>query len=213
MKHTKSILLILIVGIFFSCSNDDDVSENYNSQTYIPILNNSSWNIASANFSGTTNLVIERGTDIVIGSNTYKKFIDPTIYNTDNYIREDIPNKKVYRNVNGIDEILFDFSLDISDSIILGDGDSYIVTSVTNINVLDGVRKQIRLVHYEGAFIEKSEVWIEGIGSSFHPLKPNYEIIFSDPYIYLTCSAQNGINIYNHGIANGQPEPTDCSIL
>ena len=213
MKHTKSILLILIVGIFFSCTNDDDVSENDNSQTYIPILNNSSWNIASANFSGTTNSVIEQGIDVVIGTFTYKKFTDPTLYSTDNYIREDIPNKKVYRNVDGIDEILFDFSLDISDNIILGDGDSYIVTSVTNINVLDGVRKKIHLVHYEGTFVEKTESWIEGVGSSLHPLKPNYELIFSDPYLYLTCSAQNGIIIYNHGIANGQPEPTDCSML
>ena len=184
-----------------------------NSQNYIPMLNNSSWNVTTANFGSSYDVIIDSGIDVTIGSYTYKKFTDPTIYSTDNYIREDIPNKKVYRYVNGSDELLFDFGLDVLDEIVLGDGKTYRVTSVTNINVLNGVRKRIHLVHFIGTIAANSETWIEGVGSSFHPLKPRYELTLSDPYIYLTCSAQNGTIVYNHGIANGSSTETDCSML
>ena len=187
--------------------------ENSFSQAYIPMLNNSSWNIVSANFGGSQNLVIGPGVNVVVGSYTYKKFTDPSIYSSDNYIREDVSTKKVYRNVGGIDQLLYDFSLNVSDNIILSDGKNYTVQSITNVNVVGGTRRMFSLIHYIGTFAGNSETWIEGVGSNRHPLKPQYEMIFSDPYIYLSCSAQNGINIYNHGIANGQPTPTNCSML
>jgi hypothetical protein len=184
-----------------------------NAQEYVPLLNNSSWNITTANFGGSTNDIIDSGTDVVIGSYTYKKFTDPTLYSTDNYIREDVANRRVYRYVDGTDELLYDFNLNVSDEIVLGDDKTYTVTSVTDINVINGVRKRIHLVHFIGTFAANSETWIEGVGSSSHPLKPNYELIFSDPHLYLTCSAQNGENVYNHAIANGSSTPTDCSML
>ncbi|HWR94832.1 MAG TPA: T9SS type A sorting domain-containing protein [Flavobacterium sp.] len=182
--------------------------ENLFSQTYIPMLNNSSWNIESATFLGSQNFVINPGVDVVIGSYTYKKFIDPTIYgaNKDVFLREDISTKRVYRNINGVDQLLYDFSLNVSDNIILGNGQNYTVSSITNVNVNGGTRRRI---HLDDGFF--SETWIEGVGSNNHPLKPFYELP-SDPYIYLTCSAQNGISIYNHGLANGG-NPSDCSML
>ncbi len=176
------------------------------SQTYIPMLNNSTWNVVSANFGGSQNLVINPGIDIVIGSYTYKKFIDPTT-SLNVFLREDISTKKVYRNVGGVDQLLYDFSLQVSNSITLGNGSTYTVISITNVDVNGGTRRRFSL---DNGFF--SETWIEGVGSSQNPFRPSYEMP-SDPYIYLTCSAQNGINIYNHGIANGQPTPTDCSML
>lgn len=202
----KTKLLFAFVFLIF-------LVENSFSQAYIPMLDNSTWNIVSANFGGSQNLVIGPGTDVVIGSYTYKKFTDPSVYNTDNYIREDIAAKKVYRNVGGVDQLLYDFSLQVSDNIILSDGKNYTVQSITNVNVNGGTRRMFYLIHYIGTFPGNSETWIEGVGSNAHPLKPKYEMFMSDPYIYLTCSAQNGITIYNHGIANGQSIPTDCSML
>ena len=187
--------------------------EKSSSQNYIPMLNNSTWNLVSSNFGGNQNLVIGPGIDVVIGSYTYKKFSDPSVYSSDNYVREDISAKKVYRNVGGVDQLLYDFSLQVSDNIILSDGKNYTVQSITNVNVNGGTRRMFNLIHYIGTFAGNSETWIEGVGSNRHPLKPQYEMYLSDPYIYLTCSAQNGVNIYNHGIANGQPTPTDCSML
>ena len=181
--------------------------EKSSSQTYIPMLNNSTWNIVSASFGGAQNLPTAQGIDVVIGSFTYKKFIDPTT-NTDVYLREDIANRRVYRRVGGNDQLLYDFSIPNSSSITLSNGYTYSVTvSTVNING-GGTRKKLYL--YNAAV--PSENWIEGVGSSNNPFRPYYELP-SDPYIYLTCSAQNGINIYNHGIANGQTNPTDCSIL
>lgn len=202
----KTKLLFAFVFLIF-------LVENSFSQAYIPLLNNSSWNIASASFGGSQNLVIGPGTDVVIGSYTYKKFTDPSVYSSDNYIREDVSAKRVYRNVGGVDQLLYDFSLQVSDNIILSDGKNYTVQSITNVNVNGGTRRMFYLIHYIGTFPGNSETWIEGVGSNGHPLKPKYEMFMSDPYIYLTCSAQNGINIYNHGIANGQSTPTDCSML
>lgn len=176
------------------------------SQTYIPMLNNSTWNIVIANFGGSQNAIINPGIDVIIGSYTYKKFIDPTT-STDVFIREDINTKRVYRYINGADRILYDFSLQVSNSIILGNGYTYTVNSITNIDVNGGTRRKFTLTN--GFF---NETWIEGVGSNSHPLKPSYELP-SDPYIYLTCSAQNGMNIYNHGIANGQTTPSNCSML
>lgn len=181
-------------------------AESAFSQAYIPMLNNSSWNIVSANFGGGQNLMINPGTDVVIGSYTYKKFFDPTT-GADVFLREDVASRKVYRNVGGNDQLLYDFSLQVSNTITLGNGSVYTVLSITDVPVNGGTRRRFFLDN--GWY---SENWIEGVGSSQHPFRPSYEMP-SDPYIYLTCSAQNGVNVYNHNLANGQPTLTDCSML
>lgn len=173
------------------------------SQDYIPMLN-SSWNVSEANFGGTTSYIIQPGVDVVIGGATYKKFLDKTV---EIYLREDIATRKVYRRINNADQMLYDFSLTNGSSITLPNGYTYTVT-VNNINVVGGTRKRIHLYH----FLLPNETWIEGVGSNLHPLKPYYEMP-SDPHVFLSCSSINNVNVYNHGIANGQANPTDCSML
>lgn len=173
------------------------------SQAYVPMLD-SSWNLAIASFTGVRNSIINPGINVVIGSNTYKKFMDGSI---EVFLREDNITRKVYRRVNNVDQLLYDFSLGNGSSVTLSNGYTYTVT-VSTVNVNGGTRKKLSLYHV----VLPNETWIEGVGSSNHPLKPYYEMP-SDPYVYLTCSSQNGINIYNHGIANGQPTPTNCSML
>ena len=177
------------------------------SQSYVPMLNNSTWNIVVANFGGSQNFVINPGIDVVINSNTYKKFVEP-VYGSNVFIREDVIAKKVYRNIGGIDKLLYDFSLQVGSVITLSNGYAYTVNSISDVNVNGGTRRRFTLS--SGMFLE--EIWIEGVGSSDHPLIPRHEMA-SDPTIYLSCSAQNEINIYNRGIANGHDSPTDCSML
>ena len=175
------------------------------SQSYTPFLNNSKWNITVANFGGPYNLVINEGVDVVVGAYTYKKFVDP-FFNNEVYIREDVASKRVYRLVNSVDQLLYDFNLQVSDMITLSNGITYTVTSITDVTVNGGTRKKYNLYNFAGG-----ETWIEGVGSNRHPLLPSYELP-SDPYVYMTCSSQNGQDIYNHGLANGAT-PTDCSML
>lgn len=178
-------------------------AEGVFSQNYIPMLN-SSWNIAEANFGGTTSYIIQPGVDVIIGGLSYKKFMDKT---TEVYLREDVATRKVYRRVNDTDQLLYDFSLTNGSFITLPNGYTYTVT-VSTINVVGGTRKKIYLYHD----FFPSETWIEGVGGTQNPMKPSHEL-FSDPYFYLTCSSVDNVNVYNHGIANGQPNPTDCSML
>ncbi len=175
------------------------------SQSYTPFLNNSKWNLTVATFGGPYNLVIDEGVDVVVGAYTYKKFVDP-FFNNEVYIREDVASKRVYRLVNSVEQLLYDFNLQVSDMITLSNGITYTVTSITDVTVDGGTRKKYNLYNFAGG-----ETWIEGVGSNRHPLLPTYELP-SDPHIYLTCSSQNDQDVYNHGLANGST-PTDCSML
>ncbi|MCF6132171.1 T9SS type A sorting domain-containing protein [Flavobacterium wongokense] len=202
----KAKLLLSITFLFLFAANSF-------AQPYVPMLNNSTWIVKSANFGGEQSFVMGPATNVTIGAYTYKKYTDQTVYSTDNYVREDVAARKVYRNVNGVDQLLYDFSLQVGNHIVLANGKDYTVQSITDVNVNGGTRKKFYLINWIGSFAGQSETWIEGVGSNRHPLKPQFDMFLSDPYIYLGCSAQNGVGIYNHGLANGQPTPTDCSAL
>lgn len=178
----------------------------------MPMLNNSSWNIIETYGTQKMNRVINPGIDYYLNSSIYSTFIDPTISGRNNEVclREDTSSRKVYRIIDGKDHLLYDFSLQVGDSILLENGLCYILSSITNINVISGTRRRFNLIHNTG-FPGSSEIWIEGVGSYEHPLKPFYTL-GSDPEYRISCSAQNGINIYNWGIERGAT-PTDCSML
>ncbi|GEP51120.1 hypothetical protein FNO01nite_17920 [Flavobacterium noncentrifugens] len=179
------------------------------SQDYFPLLNNASWNVEVATFGGSQTYAITQNGEAIIGAHTYKKFIDSDL-SREYYIREDIAAKKVYKILNGSDVLLFDFNLHVSDVITLANGNNYSVASITNINVNGGQRRQFYLSNVSNLF-GYNEVWVEGVGSTAHPLVSRYEM-FSDPVYYLQCSFQNGENIYNRGLANGGT-PTACVVL
>lgn len=172
---------------------------------YYPFLNNSSWNVGIANFGGGSNAIINSGVNVVIGSFTYRKITD-AVFGSDVFIREDVAAKKVFRRVNNVDELLYDFSLNVGGTYTTATGSVYTVISITDTTVNGGTRRRFQLDNGFFGF-----TWIEGVGSPNHPLKPFYELP-SDPYIYLLCSAQNGTAVYNQGLANGGT-PTDCSML
>jgi hypothetical protein len=169
------------------------------SQNYIPFLNNSSWYVQVSTQMGPEYIWIEEGIDTVIGSFTYKKFID--VYGAEIYVREDITTKRVYRRINNSDVLMFDFNLQVGDSITLGNGNLYSVSSISNINVNGGQRRMFYLNNLSNPFFA-GERWIEGVGNDNHPLRPFFELP-SDPAYNIRCSYQDGISVYNFGLANG----------
>jgi Secretion system C-terminal sorting domain len=174
------------------------------SQTYIPMLNNSSWNVKISSQTGPEYRWIEQGTDVVIGSFTYKKFID---FNTEEiYVREDIITKRVYRRINNSDVLMCDFSLQVGNTIALGNGYLYSVFSISNINVNGGQRRKFTLTSQSNPFLS-TESWIEGVGNEHHPIRPIFELP-TDPVYNVYCSYQNNVSVFNFGLASGGTSTT-----
>ena len=189
------------------------------SQEYHPLLNNSSWIIYDwvSCCRGPEERIIQEGTDVVIGSYTYKQFNDPfpsyIYYNSDwNFqplvnLREEVTERKVYKLVNGVDVLLYDFSLEMGDTIF---ENTFIVSAVDYVDVDGGTRKRIKLQSIQlYCGVPLFLVWIEGVGSDKHPFYPDYNIYIGCSSgggynIYTKCSFQNGEHIYGN---------SDCSSL
>ena len=190
----KTKLLLKIIFLIF-------LAQKTFSQTYYPMLNNSSWNIQISNFTGPEYRWIEQGIDVTIGSFTYKKFIDVDYSQTEIYVREDVANKKIFRRINNSDVLMCDFSLQVGNTIVLGNGNLYSIYSITNINVNGGQRRKFTLTNQTFPF-SSTETWIEGVGNRDHPLRPEFELP-TDPAYNIRCSYQNNVSVYNFGLANG----------
>lgn len=187
------------------------------SQEYHPMLNNSTWLLYDFASHGrpSEERMVEPAEDIVIGSYTYKKYIDqfPSYDINSNllhtvYLREDVDERKVYKIVDGVDMLLYDFNLQDS-STIYQYGNTFTAT-VDYITVNNGDRKRITLKSIEEYCGEKlTQVWIEGVGSDKHPFYPDYsmyEVCSSSGgvMVYTKCSFQNGAHVF------GNP---DCSAV
>ncbi len=178
------------------------------SQPYIPVLdNNPAWITTQYFFGGSQTFTISQNGEQTVGANTYKKFVRSGS-GEEYLLREDIAAKKVYKLINNVDVLFFDFNLTASSNITLG-GQNYSVISVSNININGGQRRQWYLNN--NSPFGSDEVWIEGIGNNEHPLKAAYEMMIEDVY-RLQCSSQNGEFFYNAGLANGGTA-TDCLAL
>ena len=195
-KNYIFLLLILVTGNVFS-------------QAYIPVLNNSSWIVTVSGFGGSQNFTISQSGEQTIGIHTYQKFGSSTS-STEYLLRENVDERKVYKNIDGNDVLFFDFNLNLADNITLANGQTYVVLALTNINVNGGQRKQWYLNNISSPF-GFDEVWVEGVGNTSHPLIASYEMV-SDPVFNLRCSFQNGENVYNQGLANGGTA-TECVTL
>ncbi len=192
--NTKRLFILLIwIGCLNFCYG------------YFPLLNNTSWEIFIEDFSGNSYITLTPIKDTTIGTFKYVKYIHP-VTKLDVLLREDTATKKVYKRTNNIDKLLYDFSLVKGDKIKLDNGNTYTVTSITNINVIGGTRKKIIL--NSGLLLEE---WIEGVGNERNPLDRFFEL-FTDPVLSLNCSFNNKINVYNISIALGINNPSKCSL-
>jgi len=193
----KTILLPIVFLLLF-------VATTF-SQEYHPFLNNSSWIINDwvSCCRPTEVKIVHQGTDVVIDDITYTKFTDPFESNLSNftYLREDVAAKKVYKIVNGVDALLYDFNLETGD-VIVQYGNTFTAT-VDYISLNDGTtRKRIKLVSAEQYCNQnRKQTWIEGVGSDSHPFYPynNGFIVCSAGggwRVYTKCSFQIGDHIY-----------------
>lgn len=197
IKNYIFLLLILVTGKVFS-------------QDYIPVLDNASWIVTAYFFGGSQTFSIIQNGEQTVGPHTYKKFVTAGDGSSAVYLlREDPAARKVYKLIDNVDVLFFDFNLNASDNITLSNGQNYTVISVSNINVSGGQRRQWYLNN--NSPFGYDEVWIEGVGGNEHPVKASYEMIVEEVYL-LQCSAQNDVFIYNQGLANGG-NPTDCPFL
>jgi hypothetical protein len=206
MKAKLLLAATLLVAFFGTVSAQD----------YHPFLNNSSWVIndlvACCRPAELRN--IEEGTPTVIGSYTYTAFNDPFAEASNNietvYLREDVTGQKVYKLVDGIDVLLYDFSLNNGD-VISQYGFTFTAT-VDQIAVNGGMRKRITLHSVELYHEETLKmIWIEGVGTTAHPFYPDYNMrtVASSGggyQIRTRCSFQDGEHVF--GNANCVPTST-----
>ncbi|MBL0013531.1 MAG: T9SS type A sorting domain-containing protein [Flavobacterium sp.] len=170
------------------------------SQEYHPLLNNSSWNISYTGgcCDGTTTntLIYQTGQEVHDGF-LYTRFSDsPALF------REDVVERKVYvRGIDGIDKIVFDFSLELGDSVLQPNGYVYFVTAIEYIDLTGGTRKRMTMTTFNNSngFYDWG-YWIEGVGNNQSPFKSYmYRDQSAGANAYMNCSFQNGEVIYGDG--------------
>lgn len=187
---TTTTILLLLFGASYS-------------QVYQKMLDRSSWTVNVSSMGGIYTRSVIYISDTIIDNKNYVVYYDSIPMGTSNIkiLREDTLTRKVFTRNGGQDKLLFDFSLDLSDMIIL-DGSEYYVHEISNIDVIGGKRKQIWLRRgFANVF------WIEGVGNTYHPLLQY--TLGSNPHLDLLCSFQNNVNIYNMGLARGQ-DSSEC---
>jgi hypothetical protein len=138
--------------------------------------------------------------DTVINNQTYTKLYKsqeefPINWNYCAGLREE--NQKVWRNgTNNYPEMLiYDFTLNLGDTINLWDDDPMIVDSIVNKPINNENRKHIYF-SYPG-YPSLSELWIEGIGSNRGILEPGSGT-FEGGSSWLLCMKENGAIIYSN---------------
>ncbi len=200
----RATLILFAVFLFSS-------TEVIFSQEYHPMLNNSAWLLYDWTSWGSPSeeRVIERGVNVAIGQHTYQKFLDPfpsydgyyeLIHEV--YLREDVAERKVYKIVDGVERLLYDFSLENS-STIFQYGYTFTAT-VDYVSVNGGSRKKITLTSVEEYCGEHlTQVWIEGVGSDKHPFYPDYSMYnvcssSGGTIVRTRCSFQNGVHIFGN---------------
>lgn len=127
-----------------------------------------------------------------------------TVYNDDlfTYVRQDL--LKVYYNVNGIDSLLYDFNIQVGDTItnsnvtMLNENESYKVDSITDFYVQNELR-HIFHVHSIGSWTWESNTYsylIEGIGT-YGGILASLRVDFEWDSYDLSCYAIQDVNYFN----------------
>jgi len=174
--------------LFLICANSF-------SQEYHRMLDRTSWTIGVSYMTGTYSVGVVYIGDTIIDDKKYSIFYD-SLYMVITILREDIIARKVYKRNGGQDKVLFDFSLQVSDKIVLDGGVQYVLQEINYIDVIDGKRREFRLRSDD--IFGNNISWVEGLGNiSYHPLV-QYQVI-SNPTLYLLCCFQGNTKKYSRG--------------
>ena len=150
---------------------------------------------------GTT--VVTFGSDTLINSILYKKVLETTdsVNYSNSFItaaREDTSAHKVYF-YGGNEFLAYDFSLQQGDTFYNSWGWNYLVLMTDSITLLNGEKR--KRIYLDSPY---QEVWIEGIGSSFGVLAPNFYDHTADLLSNLNCYKENDTLKY------ANPNYPDC---
>ena len=135
MKSSHSIVFYLV---FFFCAFAE-------AQNYPSINNHSAYLVNATAWDLSFHFWVFDEKDTLINSKTYRKYVEQGNSYPLALIREDLPNKRVYRFANNEEALLFDFSLHLMDTITLNNGFRYKVDVEDSIVVAFGEKRR-RLV-------------------------------------------------------------------
>jgi hypothetical protein len=201
MKTTKFLFILLLPMLFV---------QGVKGQGYVPLLDTvKQWNIVEGgDFSHHTYIYRVSDKDTVINAMKYN-IIERYIFGSNTYppvkilMREDTIAKQVYirNNWAGPEEsLLYDFSLDVGDSIHLyyqglaGSNTVFFVASTDSITLLNGEKRKVWYLEcYQpcGCWgYYEDDVWIEGIGSLYGLVFPGCS--HDSYYANLLCYFETG---------------------
>lgn len=194
MKHLY-VLILLLSPAFMSIQGQ-----------YYPMVDEDfEWNSISQGIITFSSTQFFEGDSIVDGV-TYKKFISildliPNVQVVDALIREDVDNQLVYALFNGVESLLYDFDVipeDVVATVVLGCITEVTVESVGTIEIAGTTRDLITMT--------SGEYWIEGIGSVYSVLGPNFGDCLPDWNPLLTCFSNMTVPEWTH------PDEGTCTI-
>lgn len=148
--------------------------------------------------------------DTTVDSYTYKKIYysenpEQTNWTYHGLVREN--NGRVYSKQTGLEYLLYDFNVNIGDTVQIYNSD-LIVAQVDTVNFADEYRKRI-LLHYDNDQFDSlhCESWFEGIGSLCGVIYPGEYGLIGGPR-RLICYTENDILIYQNPLfSNCFPYP------
>ena len=201
---TKLLFPIVLFASFFL---------NAFSQEYHPVLNNTTW-IVTRHVScciDDRTVIFVPGAQTVIGDYTYTAYADPLPRLDSNlqyihtvYLREDVAGHKVYKLVEGVDTLLYDYDMETGDTISQY-GYNWTVSAVDELATNVGPRKRITLLAHHSFSNYVKQIWIEGMGTNKHPFYPQQNM--TAPFlsssggsmIYIDCVYQNEEHVFGNG--------------
>ena len=137
--------------------------------------------------------------DTLIGGLSYSKILKTedsltSVYTeTDWFIRE-TPDKKVYWLRSGYELLLYDFGMQVGDTMHSGYCEM-VLLSIDSVQLSNAEFRQRYNLHLDNSFVEKEYVWIEGIGNMNNPLIPS-PCMGGAPWFELLCFEEDGIPRY-----------------
>ncbi len=172
--------------------------------------------------------------DSTLGTTVYKKCYSVnsltqtlSTYSLMGLLRQDIPNKKVYAVIPGMnnERLLYDFNLNLNDTTrvfpldwaktFLPNGYKLKVEQKDSILINGNYRKRLKLKCMDIVPFYFHEVWVEGVGSIFGLLNSGSGAGFvildgCNPVLY--SLTQNNNLIYTFSSTNFPYSPADCTI-
>ncbi len=198
--------LIIIISI---C-----ITSNLISQDYIKFpTSDALWNfkiIESINPPYEWTIIDSLGQKITIDNQEYiEVHIGSSIVGA---IRDDTVTRKVYFHNNNNETILYDFSVNVGDTVFYNHEDYNYYKTVEYISYVDINGQQRKMFHLLNSLFDMPDYWIEGIGSVYrygllNPLNPGIVMDGSTPYF--GCFTHDTISYFVDSTCLGDCPCTD----